>query len=359
MKKVVYLLLSLLVFSGCLKNDELKLKTKDYQPQLLNDGWQIDTISEANYSISVFNDIVDAVYSEYDNLYLRSLLIVREGKLLAEMYPQTKADRDNPHQLWSATKSIVSLIAGIAIDNGYIKSVNDGIMDYLPEYVQYASEEHSQILIEHCLTMRSGINYDNDGKEEEELLAQIPDDLTKYIIQLPIASTPGIMTFYKNSDPQLLVKAISNATKTDFVSFADNNLFEPMGISNSYWSRNKDNTPYGGFGLWFKPRDLAKIGQLMLNKGMWEGNQLISSDWISEAVANNTSNLYGYKYGYLIWTDSTNKRYWFWGKGGQFLFVVPEHQLVVVLLSEQFTDEGGTSIEKAMSLIDEIIACIK
>jgi len=275
------------------------------------------------------------------------------------MYPKDITDRDEAHQLWSATKSFVSLLTGIAIDKYYIESVDNGIFQYLTEYKQYVSGNYLSINIEHCLTMRSGINYDNEGEEEEEILAQVPEDLTKYILQRPLKSEPGKETVYKNSDPQLLVKVIENATNSDFVDFADENLFSPLKINNYYWSRNKDNTPYGGFGLWFTPRDLAKIGKLILNKGEWDGTQLISNEWINDATSFKTQTSYGHNYGYLIWTDEEKGKSWFWGRGGQFVFIIPAQELVVVITSEQFTDEGGTSLEKAQYLVNKIIVGIK
>ena len=349
----------MVLFAGCLKDEDLKLKTYEYQPVELNDGWQTDTVTGNNFNVTAFDELVQEVYSEDKNLFIRSLLIVYEGKLLAEMYPKDMADRDEPHQLWSATKSFVSLLTGIAIDKGYIEDVNDSIFRYLPEYIQYVSNDYLDITIEHCLTMYTGINYDNDGEEEEELLARVPDDLTKYILERPLHATPGTEMFYKNSDPQLLIKVVSNASNADFVGFADTVLFEPLGIHNYFWSRNKDNTPYGGFGLWLTPRDLAKTGLLLLNEGMWEGNRIISNQWITEATSFKTNSSYGHDYGYLIWLDDEEGMYWFWGKGGQFLFVIPGKQLVIVITSEQFADNGGTSIQEALAFVNTIVSNVR
>jgi CubicO group peptidase (beta-lactamase class C family) len=353
MKKLFYFILTIIIFAGCLKDGDLKTETTSFQPKALNDGWPIDTISDQNFNMQAFDKIVNDVYSEDKLLFIRSLLIIHNGKLITEMYPKSMADRDKPQQLWSVTKSFVSLTAGIAFDKGLLNNVKSNIFDYLPEYKKYASGEKLSITIEQCLTMRSGIDYDNDGPEEEDLLALVPDDLTRYIIQRPMKSTPGTETAYKNSDPQLLIKIIENASDTDFVEFANAFLFKPLGIDNYFWSRNRDKTPYGGFGLWLTPRDLAKAGQLILNRGMWKGKQVVSEKWIAEATTNKTV-CNGYNYGYLIWNNSEKGYYWFWGRGGQYVFMNPSRNTIVVITSEPNADLDETTIDEATDLADRI-----
>jgi len=344
--------------SSCLKDDNLKLKEVNYQPVELNDGWQTEPVSSQTFDMNIIDEVVNDVFSNDDFLTIRSMVIIKDGKLIAEMYPRTLADRDEPHQLWSTTKSFISILTGIAIDKGFIKSANDSVFTYIPTYRQYAYRELLPLTIEQCLTMRSGIDYDNDGLEEEELLAMVPQELTRYIIERGKKSDPGVEAVYKNSDPQLLVKVIAEATKTDLVEFAEQNLFTPMGISNYYWSRNKDNTPFGGFGLWLTPRDLAKVGQLLLNKGRWDDRQLLSNTWIDEATTPLTT-IEGFDYGYFFWLQHEGNYYWTWGAGGQYIFVVPAKSLVVVITSEQFADNQNTTLEQATFLVEKIIEGVK
>lgn len=358
MKQLTLIFLSLFLLSSCLKDEDLKLKTVEYQPAELNDGWILNPVTSENFKMDIFNEVMNAVYSNDDFLLVRSLVIVKDGKLMAEAYPRTKADRDEPHHLWSTTKSFISMLTGIAVDKGYIKSVNDSVFTYIPEYMQYAYPELKPLTIEECLTMRSGIGYSNDGWEEEELLACVPDDLTRYILERPMKASPGEEVIYKNSDPQLLVKVVSNATKTDLVEFANQNLFTPLGITNYHWSRNKDNTPYGGFGLWLTPRDLAKVGQMLLNNGKYNNRQILSANYIKEATTVKTV-VYEKDYGYLFWIDHSGRYYWTWGAGGQFIFVVPEKSLVIVITSEQFADEQNTTIEQAIFLVEKIMDGVK
>jgi len=357
MKRTILFLSILALFTGCLKDENLKTTEISYIPQQINDDWEINTEISQIFDMNTFNEVIQKVYSNDDFVLLRSLVIAKNGKLVAEAYPRTQADRTTPRQLWSTTKSYMSMLTGIAYNKGFIQSVSDPIFDYILEYLQYAYPQLQPLTIEECLTMRSGIDYDNSGQEEEELLAMVPKDLTKYILQRPMKNLPGEVAVYKNSDPQLMVKVIANATQTDFVEFAEQNLFEPLGITNYYWSRNKDKTPYGGFGLFLTPRDLAKTGQMLLDNGVWKNKRVLSEEWIKEATTPKTK-INGYDYGYYFWI--TKDYYWTWGHRGQYIFVVPDKDLVMVITSEQFAgNDLGTSIGEATYLVDKIIASFK
>lgn len=359
MKHFQILIITILVLLvSCLKDDELKLKTIKYQPVELNDGWGLSPASSVNFNMDILDELMDSIYSEDHFLQIHSMVIVKDGKLVAEAYPRTLSDRTTPRQLWSTTKSFISMLTGIAVDKGFIHSENDSIFSYIPEYLTYSYPELKSLTIEQCLTMRSGIDYDNDGDEEEDLLASVPADLTRYIVERPMKSIPGKEAYYKNSDPQLLVKVVSNASNTDFVEFADSNLFSPLGIKNYYWSRNRDNTPYGGFGLWLTPRDLAKVGQMLLANGTYNNQRILSEQWITKATTNKTK-INGFDYGYLFWLHPDRKYYWTWGAGGQYIFVVPEKALVIVITSEQFGDEHYTTINEARYLVEKVIEGIR
>jgi len=156
-----------------------------------------------------------------------------------------------------------------------------------------------------------------------------------------------------------MVKVIANAAQTDFVEFAEQHLFEPLGITNYHWSRNRDNTPYGGFGLFLTPRDLAKTGQMLLDNGVWKNRRILSEEWIKEAITSKTI-IYGFDYGYYFWIDQTKNCFFVWGARGQYFFVVPDKDLVVVITSEPFVENDlYTNIEQATFLVDRIIQSLK
>ena len=358
LKHNIIILFSFLALIGCLKDEDLKSGKVTYLPEKLNDGWEIDTATSQVFEMNTFNNVMNDVYSNKDFLMLRSFVVVKDGKLMAEAYPRSLSDRNRPHHVWSTTKSFISILTGIACDNGYIQSVNDSVFTYIPEYLNYAYPELRSLTIEECLTMRSGINYDNDGWEEEEVLALVPDDLIRYILERPMKNKPGEEAVYKNSDPIIMGKVISNAVKTDLVNFADQYIFAPLQISNYYWSRHRDNTPYGAFGLYLTPRDLAKFGQMLLNKGEWKSQRIVSEQWIIEATTSKTE-IIDFDYGYYFWINPQKEYFWTWGVGGQFVFVKPDKELVVIITSEQDADETQTTIEQAVYLVDKLIESIK
>jgi CubicO group peptidase (beta-lactamase class C family) len=356
-QKLLIFLLIIFVCAGCLKDENLKEGKVTYLPEKLNDGWETDTVISRVFEMNTLNEVINDVYSNSDFLLIHGFIVVKGGKLMVESYPRGISDRNTPHHLWSTTKSFISVLTGIALDEGYIHSVDDSVFKYIPEYLPYAYPELKSLTLEECLTMRSGIDYDNDGWEEEEVLALVPDDLTRYILERPMKSKPGAEAVYKNSDPQLMSKLISDAAKTDLVEFANQHLFAPLQITDYYWSRHKDNTPYGGFGLYLTPRDLAKFGQMLLDNGRWKNQRIVSEKWIGEATKSRTE-IVGIHYGYYFWIDKQKEYFWTWGAGGQFVFVVPGKDLVVVITSEQNADNANTTIEQATFIVDKIIESV-
>ncbi len=353
-----FIIIMLVMLASCLKDDDLKLNNIQFEPQVQNDGWEIEAASSEKFNMDILNDVFKSIYSEDNFILIHSLLIVKDGQLAVECYTRTLDDRNTPHHLWSTTKSFVSMATGIAIDKGFIRSVTDTVFRYIPEYLPFAHPELRSLSIGQCLTMNSGIDYSNDGQEEDEVLCSVPEDLTLYMIQRPMRYAPGEYADYKNSDPQILVKVVSNAADMDFIEFSKAHLFDPLGITNYYWSRNKkDNTPFGGFGLWMVPRDLAKVGKMLLDKGKWNGRQVISEQWIDDATTGHTQ-INGFDYGYLFWVDPQKNYFWTWGAGGQFVFVIPDKDIVVVITSEQFADNQNTTIEEATDLVDKIIESV-
>jgi CubicO group peptidase (beta-lactamase class C family) len=358
MRHLVYFLMLCCLLSSCIKDGNIKPAAVADAPAFLHDGWDIEPVSGSHVDLDKWQKVRTAVYSETENIFVTGVVVVKNGRLISEMYPKDPKHRDEARQVWSVTKSMVSLLAGIAIDKQLIRSVNDSVFRYLPEYSgRVASQAYLGLTLEQCLTMRSGIDYNNDGPQEEDLLNQVPADLTEYILAQAPASEPGKEAVYKNSDPQLMVKIISNAAGEDLVSFADKYLFGPLGISNYQWSRNGDNTPYGGFGLWLRPRDLAKIGQLVLDTGTWKQSRIVSWNWIRSATSPKTP-LDGYDYGYYFWIDASQNTCWLWGHGGQYVFIVPSKKLVIVITSDPFA-EKGTGINEARTLVDQITDAVK
>lgn len=357
LKILVLFTVMLAMLGACMDDEAIKLKKMAYTPVQLDDGWATDRQYADTANPELFARLAESLYSEHEFIYVRSLVAVRHGEIIFECYPKSTEDIRIPHQIWSETKSFVSVLTGIAIDQGKIASVQDSIFKYMPEYRPYATAKHLGITIEQCLTMRSGIDYDNEGQEEEDILAGYPSELTRFIVERPMRTDPGTHTYYKNSDPQLMAKVIEKAAQQDLIRFADENLFAPMGIKNYFWSRFHDNMPFGGFGLWLQPRDLAKFGQLVLRKGMWAQRRIVPEKWIADATSPRTR-CDNHDFGYYFWSDTEKNYKWCWGHAGQYTFIVPDKDLVVVITSDQFADVIGTTLDEAYRLVGMVANAI-
>jgi len=206
--------------------------------------------------------------------------------------------------------------------------------------------------------MQSGIAFSNDGVEgqTDKILRQIPDNITKYILDLPMDTTPGTRFFYKDGDPQLLAAIIQKVSGKPADIWADEVLFSKIGMENYSWDRYKDGQTFGGFGLITTPRELAKIALCVSEGGMWENQQLINEEWISLMISLKVETEIDYDFGYYWWIDPSRNIHFMWGHGGQFAFIVPEKDLVVVMTSIPNT-QGDYQIQadEALPLVDMII----
>ena len=205
--------------------------------------------------------------------------------------------------------------------------------------------------------MSSGLSYDDDSPVEKEIMSENPPDLLRYLIDRPMAAAHGTATVYKNADAQLMAKAIENATHTDLVEFAADRLLRHISISNYYWSRYRNSQAYGCFGLWLTPRDMTKLGQLLLNNGAWDGKQIVPREWLAEATRAHTS-MSGSGYGYFFWLGDSGGQYCCWGFGGQVILVDPAHELVLSITSDPF-NRGGISLMHARLIAGRIVNALK
>jgi CubicO group peptidase (beta-lactamase class C family) len=322
-------------FSGCMKDENIKINYEGYIPEALDDGWEISTPGQEGFSEEGLNEVYNNFYSEdlYPAIY--SLLIVRNGKLVAEAYCRDKKDRDRFHSIQSATKSITSLLVGIAIDQGLIDSVNQKVYDYIPEYFDDDVNKR-EISIRDVLTMETGLDFDND-KHTVELINWKGSTL-EYVLHKNLIFTPGTDWYYGDGNPQLLSGVIQKVTGKTEEEFARENLFEPLNISIYQWEKAADGLTIGAVGLWLRPRDMAKIGKLMVQDGMWEGRQIVSPDWIAESTRRQSSHQ---NYGYYWYPWEEEDAYFAAGHGGQLIYVVPDQQLSIVITADSYSNSAA------------------
>lgn len=347
----------IVLFSGCLKDDSLNRSFESFAPAEIGDGLMMSYPSAENMdSVALYN-----IYNEAnvdDNLWsIRSLLVFRHGKLVSENYFKDENDITTRHLIWSATKQVMGALVGIALDEGLITSLDDPISDYFTTELD-GHPDKADITILDLITMQSGIGYSNDGAggETDQLLRQIPENMVDFILALPMNTSPGSEFDYKDGDPHLLSAIIQKVAGKPTDVWADEVFFSKIGMTNYNWVRYKDGITHGGYGLETTPRELAKIALCVADSGRWENKQVIPESWIGEMIEVQVETNYDYKMGYYWWLDVENNISYMNGHGGQFAFIVPSKELVVVMTAIPNT-QGDYQIQanEALEVVSKIM----
>ena len=317
LRQVIYILICTVFVMAC------RDIQSDYWP---TDDWRTSSPEEQKMNSETLMKMGQVVEEQLP--HIRSILIVRHGYLVFERYYQGY-DQNSYHQIQSVAKSFVSALIGIALQSGYVDSVNQKVIDFFPEYVTSDLDPQvREISLEHLLTMTAGYQYcagaagcfPNQG-----------EDPIKFALEQPLTTPPGQEFQYNNATVfPLLVETLARATKMKPSEFANKTLCEPLGMSASCERLSKDVT--------FRPRDMAKFGYLYLKQGVWDGKQIIPADWVKTSTQrqNKGGNPHGEEYGYLFWVTTVEgySAYFAGGYGGQFIYVVPDLDIVVVLTSD-------------------------
>lgn len=354
-KKYILILILIPVFNSCMQEDELKKPFISNIPSSLNDGWNISSPENEGIDAQKLEEIYADFHADQDIWQARSLLVFRNGKLVAESYTKDDTDQTTPRAVWSCTKQVVGLLTGIALEKGLIESLNNSIGRYLPETENYPDKKN--ITIEQLLTMKSGIDYSNDGLsgQSDDILRQLPDNITGFILGRSLAKTPGEKTMYKDCDPQLVACVIQQTSGKKTREWAKDVLFNPLEIKNLDWMDYKDGTTLGGFGILSTPREMAKFGQLVLDSGMWKGNAIVSKKWIQEMTTVRVEDMYSFQFGYLWWIDESRKMIYMHGHGGQYVCIIPDKKLVVAMTAEVNTQDDFQFGKEAFEWVDKIV----
>jgi CubicO group peptidase (beta-lactamase class C family) len=307
---------------------------QENNPPWPTDEWATSTPEVQGMNSALLTAMADAI-AEGD-IAIHSVLVVRNGYLVLEAYhaPYSAA---NLHTVYSVTKSVTSALFGIAMDQGFITAIDQPMADFL---IDYTIEDNKQaITLENLLTMSPG--FDWPGGMAEPLLADMTftDDWIQFMLDRPMRGQPGQLFVYNSGGSNLLAAIIAEASGQTLADFAQANLFDPLSIDSAVWASDPQGYNLGGFGLQLTPRDMAKIGYLYLNGGHWDGQQVISSDWVSASTQQHiAARPLSDGYGYHWWTNARGY-YMAIGYGGQYIIVYPPENLVVVFTSA--TSPGG------------------
>jgi CubicO group peptidase (beta-lactamase class C family) len=265
-------------------------------------------------------------------LEVHSVLVVRNGYLVAETY-YPPFQRDTKHHVYSVTKSFISALIGIAIEEGYIDGIAHRVLDFFPQHAFANLDGRKESLtLEHLLTMTSGLDWEEGMPTYQEMGRT--RDWIQYVLDKPMAAEPGSQHNYCSGCSHVMSAIIQVTAGMNTLQFAKRQLFEPLGITNIYWETDGSGIPNGGWGLEITPRDMAKFGYLYLNDGVWDGQQIVPDDWVRESVGHGVSVGDGWRYGYQWWIYPPLGAYAAVGLGAQLIVVIPDLEMVVVFTAE-------------------------
>lgn len=352
-------------------------------PPERGDGWPGGSVAgDSLVNREALCGMADRLATSDANIH--AVLVARDGKLAFERYfkgadeipgyiygrrVETIAfDADTLHNMKSVSKSVASLVVGIAIDRGLIRGVDEPIFSFFPELSDLRSPEKDRIRLVHVLTMSMGLKWveatpatgDDDNDETRMHMAWDP---CRYVLGLPVTAAAGQEFFYNTGALTLVSAIIRKATGRPLDEFARENLFEPLGITGTAWGRYRGDTDAGG-GLRLRPRDMAKIGQLVLAGGRWNGRQIVSKAWIEASTAEKIKATDSQTYGYLWWRGQTrlNDRKINWigalGRGGQSIRIVPELDLVVAVTAGYYQDYSSQAFRLQFGVFRDVLRAI-
>jgi CubicO group peptidase (beta-lactamase class C family) len=263
-------------------------------------------------------------------LKLHSLLIIRNGYIVSETYFEHYTAQ-TPHDLYSVTKSVIATLVGIAIDKRALDGVNHPVLDFFRSYsFAHPDAGKDAMTLEDLLTMRSGLDWQERDSTFRALYQS--RDWVQFMLDIPMHEQPGQQFGYCSGCSHLLSAILQQRTDMNTHDFAQQALFDPLGISSATWEQDGQGIPIGGWGLQLTPRDMAKVGYLYLHNGTWDGQQIVSAGWINAAVQRHTTtdSTLGLGYGYQWWIYPAVGGYAALGRYGQTIVVIPELQLVIV-----------------------------
>jgi CubicO group peptidase (beta-lactamase class C family) len=266
---------------------------------------------------------------------VKAVLVVRDNQLVFEYYRDGYGPEDL-HNVASVTKSVMATLIGIALQDGLVKSLDQKAVALLPSAIlPPADPRFENVTMRHLLTMSSGLYRKGPGGVSRAALT----------LKQQLTAAPGTAFNYNSAANHLLSVILTQQTGAPARQYAERKLFAPLGIARYNWFGDDDGYSYGSHDLYLKPRDMAKIGQLYLQGGVWEGRRILPADYAADAVSKlvPTGLANAPDYGYLWWpTHSLGDApaYSAAGFGGQYIFAVPAQSLVVVAVSDQ--DDSGS-----------------
>ncbi len=341
------------------------------RPVATGDGWQTASLSDVGIDEASLVALLDAARSRDDHL-IHSILLIKDGYLVLEEYfggrdldlfdeslrpggrmsfIERMFSRDELHFAASVTKSVTSVLFGIALDQGHVPGTDATMLSFFPDYANLGSSAKERITIHHMLSMTSGLPFDEQSHpipdpRNDAVALLFSEDPVAFMLGRDVAHPPGTTYEYNSGTTVLLGEIIRRATGQSVHSFAARHLFEPLQITSYEWAemRAAPEVAFASGGLYMRPRDMAKIGQLMLQEGVWDGRRVVSADWVRRSVTPAVSipgTGVAREYGYLWRMEEIGgvRAFLAAGWGGQYVVVLPELHLVYVQTGGRYQGE--------------------
>ena len=347
-------------------------------PNDYGDGWTVSNLADEGMDEALvtlmMQRILDGTFEGID-----AVAIARNNRLVLHQQIRTETGQFDPwagntnpdrHILHSTSKSVTSALIGIAIDQGHIASTQVPFYD-LFNYGAYDNWDprKADMTLEDALTMRLGLEWDEwslpytNPANDLVFLENNNRDWAKALLDLPMTSDPGTSFTYNTAATIAIGQALENATGIPMADYANQHLFYPMDITDALWATSPTGLPIGGSGLYLKIRDQLKFGQLFVNDGVWDGQQLISAAWVTDSMVRRVDisswATYSEAYGFQWWLDDLihpNRFVEAWitaGYGGQYTFCIPELDLVIAFTGHNY--ENGAGVVRLYSLVEDYI----
>ena len=300
--------------------------------------WQHDTLENHN----IDRNVIDSVHQTIDQYPINAEVILRNGVIVDEYYKEGY-DQNSVFTLQSTSKSITSAIFGIAMEQGYIDSVDTPISIYFPQVLNDGNEYKRQITVWNLLTHTTGLDASDTANWDAWLSS---DNWVDYVLERQAVARPGTTFNYFTGNTHLLSTIIQQTTGKTTLEYGRENLFSKLDMDSVECTTDPQGISDGGNGFAMNVYDMAKMGQLYLNNGVWEGEQVIPQEWVQDSTTvqfdrSSGSADYGYQWWVRTFGDNNYHAYFAQGHFGQYIFVVPELELVVVMTSHY---EGSTNI---------------
>jgi len=323
----------------------VKITLESYWP---TDEWRTADPEDVGIYSGLLNDMLEEINSR--GIGVDSVTVIRDGYVVLDEY--FSPYEGEPHIIYSCTKSVVSTLIGIAIEEGYIESLDVRMLDLFPDRtVGNMSAWKEEITLRDLLTMTAGFDARDSYLYEWEGLNTMhasPDAL-QYVLNLPVIEEPGTRFEYTNGVSHLLSCIITEKTGMSALEYGRERLFEPLGIHDVEWHNDSMGRNWGYSRIYITPHDMAKLGYLFLNKGQWDGTQIVPEEWVEEATTKHVDATIMDGYGYQWWV-SGNGYYTAVGHMGQFIHVVPDLDLVAV-----FTSRNEVDFDRILALLEAYV----